>query len=141
MGYRPTISSDYVQLRTGTVGASYDVSPQALDMRGWNQCVLFFNLVLDGTDCLIKIEAASPVGTGQPAAGDWHQITYLDTSAAVAATGVETVPVRTLILQYLATSLYAFPMPVNYKFIRVSAKRTGGTAATTLTVNASQGLV
>lgn len=142
MSYRPTISRDPSSLRTGTLGTSYDANPTPLDFRGWNQAILLFNLSLDGTSCEIKIEVASPADTdATPASGDWHQITYLDTSAASASSGTETVPVRALIIQLVETMKYAFPLPVNYKWVRVSAKRTGGSAASTLTIRASQGLV
>lgn len=143
MSYNPHVSADPVTLRLAAtaISTSYDSSPTALRMQNWNQVVLFCNLTLDtATDVRLKVEVASPTGDSSPAAGDWHQYSSLDIASASASGGVSTVPNYGLELKLTATGKYAIPLPCNFKWLRVSAKTTGGPGSTTLLVVASQGL-
>lgn len=140
MANEPIISRDPTTLRLSTVAiaSSYDASPVALRMQGWNQAVLFCDLTLNtATDVRIKVEVASPVGDTAPVEADWYQQTA--SGSATATTGSESVPVLAVEWTLQATGKYALPFPVNYKWIRASAKTTGAPGSTTLAIVCSQG--
>lgn len=149
MSWRPHSSKDPQTIRASTLAlaTSFDASPTEARMQGWNQALLFCDLTLNtATDVHIKIEFASPPDTGgiigdtAPVAGDWYQQTYADTANAVGSAGTtEAVPLRQLDWVLSATGRYALPVQCNFKWIRVSAKTTGGPGSSTLKVILQQG--
>ncbi len=143
MSYIPQVSRDGVTLRASTlaIGTSYDASPTALRAQNWNQLQLFLDLTLaTATDVRVKIEFASPVGDATPAAGDWFQQSEADSGAATRSGLTSALPLRVLEWVLPATGKFILPVQLNYKWVRVSAKTTGGPGATTLAVFATQGL-
>lgn len=149
MSWRPHASKDPQVIRASTLAlsTSFDAAPTEARMQGWNQAILFCDLTLaTATDVRIKVEFASPkdvggiVGDTAPGATDWYQQTYGDTPNATGSAGtVEAVPVRALEWTLSASGRYALPIQCNYKWIRVSAKTTGGPGATTLGIILQQG--
>ncbi len=145
MTYRPHVSNDPVTLRVAaTVTTTQDAAPIAVRMKGWNQAILKFDLTLGGaaTDVLIDIEGANPVGDDEPAAAstEWASVPLLDTAAGTGSAGTKTVPLRRMRIQLLATDRYMYAVPCAYKWLRIKAQATGGTA-TLLSVTAAQALV
>lgn len=142
------VSDDPIVVRPSSLSitTSFDASPTAVDMRGWNQAMLFCDLTLNtATDVRIQIEAASPVSgpggaTIAPVAADWHSVGYLDTGSATGTT-TKLVPYAVLELQLAASGRYVFPLPTNYKYLRFKAKTTAGPGSTTLKLMVSQGIV
>lgn len=143
MSYIPQVSAGYVTLRAATTALSsaYDSSPTALKLQNWNQLELFFDLTLStATDVRVKVEFASPQGDATPAASDWFQMGYADLASASSSGGSTVVPLNDLIWQITATKKINLPIQANYKWVRVSAKTTGGPGSTTLAIYATQGM-
>jgi hypothetical protein len=141
MSHRPTISNDPVLLRSGAVTTSY-VASTPLKMKGWNQCVLMMDMVLNtATDVRVKVEVANPLGDATPVTADWMPLGVLDIAAAVPATSVYAVPLRGIELTLTATDKYTYAFLCAYKWVRVSVKTTAGPGSTTLSVTAVQALV
>lgn len=143
MSFNPHVSRDgaIVRFSATAIGTSYDASPTALRTQNWNQVILFCDLTLNtATDVRIKIEFASPTGDAAPVTADWHLQTFADTANATYSGGTESVPLRGLEWILPATGRYALPIPMNYKWIRASAKTTGGPGTTTLQIYATEGM-
>lgn len=146
MSYIPQVSGDPKELRSGALTGSF-VNTLALKTQMWNQVVLFIDATLDSaTDIRIRIEAASPTRTpgkildDEPSAGssEWHSIAFQ--GGATEAAGVASVPVETFEIVLTASGRKAFPLPVNYQWIRCSAKATGTVGSATLTIKATTGM-
>jgi hypothetical protein len=137
MGYTPHVSSDPIDVRSGSLGTSFDASPKALRAQNWNQAIFYFDLTLGAaTDARVQIDVASPSGDAEPTA--WSSLVWQDGSGTSIASGVCTVPVYTYELKFSASGRYAVPVPLNYKWVRLRAKATGAVA--TLVITATTGL-
>jgi hypothetical protein len=143
------VSEDPIVMRpTATaIGTSYDASPLGFACNDFNQLILECDLTLaTATDVRIQIEEASPArgpqgATIAPAAGDWFTVAVADSASATAAGVIESLVYRQLEIVLPATGRYTLAFPLNYKFIRVKAKTTGGPGATTLKINGVFGKV
>lgn len=149
MSYNPSAQSRQV-LRASTLAlsTSYDASPTELRVNNQNQLILLCDLTLaTATSVEIQIDFATPAeGTNvgsrdaSPSSTDWFTRTYLDTAAAVASSGTETVPTRKMTFQLVETGRYEIPLPMMAKWVRVRAKTTAGPGATTLSIVGVEGL-
>jgi len=149
MSYIPQVSGDPKVLRSGALTGSF-VNSLALKTNMWNQVILFLDVTLDtATDVRIQLQAASPVKTQQypiidvePSAGstDWCDIAFQDGANASTASAITTVPLTTFEIKLTVSGRYAFPLPVNYQWIRAKAKATGTVGNATLSIKATTGM-
>lgn len=147
MAYIPQVSGDPKTLRSSSALTGSFVESLALKTNMWNQVILFLDVTLTtATDIRVQLQAASPTRTpgtiidAEPSAGssEWHDVAFQDGANAATATAVTTVPITTFEMKLTASGRYAFPLPVNYQWIRCKAKATGGDA--TLTIKATTGM-
>lgn len=147
MSYNPQVSADQKALRTGAITTSFDTDPLAIRGQNWNQAVWYFDVVLDSaTDCRIQFDVAAPsrppgpVIDVEPAAASTEWYPLAATESGTAATGILTIPVDVLELQFTVSGRYAYPMPINYPWIRARAKVTGVAGSATLGIKITTGL-
>jgi hypothetical protein len=137
MGYQPQVSQDTAMtVRAAAVlTTSYVAAAQVIDLQNWNELTLLLDFTVGASSGFaIKVEVSDANQT------NWYAITAI--GAATIATEVATIPVYAAEHTFAAvTKKYALPFPVNYRFMRVSAKALVSATSTSLTILATQGLV
>ena len=135
MSYNPHVSRDPITVRSGALATSFDAAPVSVRAQNWNQFVFYVDLTLGtASDARIQFDVCSPSGDGEPASGDWTSLMWQDGAATSIAGGVCTVSGYIYEIKIATTGKYAIPLPCNYKWVRVRAKATGGTATLGITL-------
>lgn len=147
MSYIPQVSKDPKSLRSGALTSGFDSEPTPLKCQNWNQAVLYFTVVLDtATDVRVRLEACSPTPTPgaildeTPAAASAEWASIVATETGTASGGVLTFGVDALELKFATAGTYAYPLPLNYQWVRAKAKATGTVGSSTLAIRATTGM-
>lgn len=137
MGYRPQVSQDTaITVRSAAaLTTSYVTASQILDLQNWNQLVLLLDFTVgSSTGFSLKVEVSDYNQS------NWYALTSIGT--ATISTEVATIPVYAAEHTFAAaTKKYALPLPINYRYMRVSVKALTSGTNTSLAILATQGLV
>ena len=136
MGFRPQVSQDTkATVRSAAVlTTSYVAASVELDLQNWNQLVLLLDFTKGAsTGFTIKLEFSDKDRL------DWFQETAIGSSTIAA--NIATTPVYQNEYTFSETGKYALPVPVNYRYVRISSKALTAAGGTVLAIYATQGLV